>query len=448
MAGEKILLVDDENKLRGLMARVIGLEGYDVTEAADARQARKWLEKQEFELVICDVKLPDGNGIELTEWIKSHYPCTEVIVNTAFGNIPDGVSAIRKGAFDYITKGDDNERLLPLIARASEKAALQFRLKRLETSLEKKYGWDAIIGDSALLRETKKMATRVAPTDASVLLLGETGTGKEVFAQSIHFASKRAGNAFVRLNCSAFNKSLLESELFGYKAGAFTGATKDKKGLLHEAHKGTLFLDEIGELDLELQAKFLRVLENGEFFRIGDTIPDTVDVRIIAATNRDLRKEAEDGRFREDLYYRLSAFILPLPALRERPEDIPALARHFLKNSSLKVNRRPLQLSPEALQALQAYSWKGNIRELKNIIERAVILADTDTISTAEFPADIQLAIRIPSASPWDLQEVEKQHILKTLLHTRGNKTEAARLLRIGLTTLYRKIEEYGITTP
>lgn len=294
----------------------------------------------------------------------------------------------------------------------------------------------------------KKLAAKVAPTDTSVLLLGETGTGKEVFSQSIHFASKRAGNAFVRLNCSAFNKSLLESELFGYKAGAFTGATKDKKGLLHEAHKGTLFLDEIGELDLELQAKFLRVLENGEFFRIGDTIPDTVDVRIIAATNRDLRKEAEDGRFREDLYYRLSAFILPLPALRERPEDIPALARHFLKNSSLKVNRRPLQLSPEALQALQAYSWKGNIRELKNIIERAVILADTDTISTAEFPADIQLAIRIPSASPWDLQEVEKQHILKTLLHTRGNKTEAARLLHIGLTTLYRKIEEYGITTP
>jgi DNA-binding NtrC family response regulator len=446
MSGTKILIIDDELKLRSLMTRVIGLEGYDVSEASDARSAKKMLEKEEFAVVICDVKLPDANGIEFTMWIRRHYPGVEVIVNTAFGNIKDGVSAIKNGAFDYLTKGDDNDRLLPLISRAAEKSALQYRVQKLESSLSKKYGWDSILGNSSAISEAKTLARKVAPTDTNVLLLGETGTGKEVFAQALHYSGARQHRPFLELNCSAFSKTLLESELFGYKAGAFTGAVKDKKGILHEANGGTLFLDEIGELDIELQAKFLRVLESGEFFRVGDTVATRVDVRIIAATNRDLQKEIENNRFREDLYYRLSTFIITLPPLRERKNDIPVLAQHFMELSAVKVNRRCLKLSEETLKMLKNYSWKGNIRELKNVIERAVILSDGDTIEVSSLPADIRIASgNSPDTSPWSLEEMEKQHIRKVLLYARGNKTEAARLLNIGLTTLYRKIEEYRI---
>jgi transcriptional regulator with PAS, ATPase and Fis domain len=279
------------------------------------------------------------------------------------------------------------------------------------------------------------------------LLLGETGTGKEVFAQAIHQASKRNSRPFVTLNCSAFSKELLESELFGYKAGAFTGAVKDKKGLLEEAHTGTLFLDEIGEMAVELQAKLLRVLEAGEFLKIGETKPTKVDIRIMAATNRDLEKEAEAGRFRRDLFYRLAAFQIVLPPLRERVADIEPLAEYFTRLFSLRAGKKIRSWSPDFIRALQQNPWRGNIRELKNVIERSVIMAEGDTLSLDDLPYEMQQAgvDRNNPLSAFSLASAEKLHIQKVLNYTQGNKTEAARLLHIGLTTLYRKIDEYKL---
>ena len=336
----KILIIDDEEQLRKLLARIIALEGYEVAEAADCAGGLRMLRRYEPDVVLCDVKLPDGNGVEMVERIKQAMPSAEVILLTAYGNIPDGVQAIKNGAFDYITKGDDNNKILPLLSRATEKAQMQRRLARLEDKLSEEHSFDRIIGSSESLRSAVALARKVAVTDTSVLLTGETGTGKEVFAQAIHHASPRAKGAFVAVNCSAFSKELLESELFGHRAGSFTGVTKDKKGLFEEADKGTLFLDEIGEMPVELQAKLLRVLECGEFIKIGETRPTKVDLRIIAATNRDLEKEIASGNFREDLFFRLSVFRIHLPSLRERPGDIAEYARFFAAQFADRMGRR------------------------------------------------------------------------------------------------------------
>ena len=301
MAGS-VLIIDDEEKLRSLMKRIITLEGFQVLEAGNIKTAQKLLEKEEVDVVLCDVKLPDGSGVDLSKAIKEKYPAVEVILLTAYGNIPDGVQAIKNGAFDYLTKGDDNNRIIPLLNRAYEKVLLQKRIEKLERQVGQKYSFDSILGTSRAITDAIAQASKVAPADTTVLLLGETGTGKEVFAQAIHNNSKRAGKPFVALNCSAFSRELLESELFGYKAGAFTNATRDKKGLIEEANNGTIFLDEVGEMPADLQSKLLRVLETSEFIKVGDTKPTKVNVRIIAATNRDLKAEAEKGLFREDLY--------------------------------------------------------------------------------------------------------------------------------------------------
>lgn len=314
----RVLIIDDENNLRGLLSRIIGIEGYDVAEAADGKTALKLMERNPVQVVLCDVKLPSVNGLELIEKIKALSPASEVIMLTAFGNIADGVSAIKQGAFDYITKGDDNEKILPLLSKAMEKAQLQFRMKELEKRLQAQVGFENILGTSPAILQAIEMARQVAPGDTTVLLLGETGTGKEVFAQAIHYESARRHKPFIAVNCSAFPKDLLESELFGHKAGAFTGALKEKKGLFEEAHGGTIFLDEIGEMNPDLQARLLRVLESGAFYKVGDSRPTQVDARVLAATNRNLREEAEGGNFRRDLFYRLSVFQLRLPSLNER----------------------------------------------------------------------------------------------------------------------------------
>ena len=443
MPNLKILVIDDEQNLRKVMSRVLELEGYTVWQAGDIRHGLKVLEKEEVALVISDVRLPDGNGIELLQKIREKYPCTEVVVITAYGTIADGVKAIKAGAFDYITKGDGDEQLIPVVSRAIEKANMQMRISELEYKLNQKLGFDSIIGESPLLKKSKELAQRVAPTDTTVLLLGETGTGKEIFAQAIHQASPRHARPFVAVNCSAIAKDLLESEMFGYRAGAFTGAMKDKKGLVEEADKGTLFLDEIGELSLDLQAKLLRFLETGTFYKVGDPKPMSVNVRIIAATNRDLLKEIEKEHFREDLYYRLSVFTISLPSLRDRKEDIKLLAYHFLKVYALKVNKQVNTIEPAFLEGLKKSDFKGNTRELKNIIERAVILTDSATISPDLLP--IGLNGGSVSSSSYDLAATEKTHILKVLQIAGGNKTKAAEMLDIGLTTLYRKLHEYGI---
>jgi DNA-binding NtrC family response regulator len=291
-----------------LLARILQLEGYDVLEAANGKEGLSKLKNDVVDVVISDVKLPDTNGIDLTKKIKTEYPATEIIVLTAYGTINDGVTAIKNGAFDYITKGDDNERIIPLISKAMDKAVLQRRVLELESKLSAKFGFDRIIGTSAAITNAIKLAQRVAVTDTTVLLLGETGTGKEVFAEAIHQASTRNNKPFVAINCSAFNKELLESELFGHKAGSFTGALKDKKGLFEEANGGTIFLDELGELDHDLQAKLLRVLESQQFIKLGDTKTTKVNVRVLAATNRNLQDDVNEGTFRSDLFYRLSVF--------------------------------------------------------------------------------------------------------------------------------------------
>ena len=448
MSTGNVLIIDDEEKLRTLLARIIRLEGYSVSEADSLKQGGKLLDKDDIDVLLCDVKLPDGNGVDYLRETRTKHPQVETILLTAYGNIADGVQAMKNGAFDYITKGDDNDKIIPLLARAMEKVQLQKRVRQLEQQVGKRYSFDGILGDSPQIMEAIQLAKKVAPSDANVLLLGETGTGKEVFAQAIHNGSRRTGKPFVALNCSAFGKELLESELFGHKAGAFTGATKDKKGLIEEAHTGTLFLDEIGEMHIDLQAKLLRVLETHEFIKVGDTRPTKVDVRIIAATNRDLQQEADEGKFREDLYYRLNVFSIALPPLRERKKDIPVIAAYYLKMFAAKGTKRIDGMSKDFLTQLQQHDWKGNIRELKNILERATILSDGPELSVSDLPADLRNTTTRSNGplSAFDLASVEKLHIQRVLNHTKGNKTEAARLLNIGLTTLYRKIDEYHLS--
>jgi two-component system NtrC family response regulator len=438
-----ILIIDDEIKIRSLLARIIELEGFVVYQAQNAKEGLKIISNQDILVVVSDVKLPDANGVELVKQIKSIKSYVEIINLTAYGTIADGVLAIKNGAFDYLTKGDDNDKIIPLVYKALAKAQLQQRLYDLENKIAVKYSFKTILGNSKAIKEAISLAEKVAVTDTTVLLLGETGTGKEVFAQAIHYESTRKNKPFVALNCSGFSPELLESELFGYKAGAFTGANKDKKGLLEEANGGTLFLDEIGEMNLDLQAKLLRVLENQSFIKIGGTTSNQVNVRILAATNRDLKERAESGHFRLDLYYRLSVFTINLPALRERKADISILAEHYLKQFAKKVNRPALIMDEKLIKVLEKHSWKGNVRELKNVIERLVILADDDILIANQLPNEFFEDGQIVNA--FDLETIEKQHIKKVLSHAKGNKTETARLLNIGLTTLYRKIEEYQI---
>ncbi|MEI2739364.1 MAG: sigma-54 dependent transcriptional regulator [Chitinophagaceae bacterium] len=385
-----ILIIDDEEKLRQLLKRIISLEGFDVAEAGTLKEGLQWMEKETPDVILCDVKLPDGNGVDFVKDIKTKHQAVEIILLTAYGNIADGVQAMRNGAFDYITKGDDNDKIIPLLHRAIDKVQLSKKLEQLQKQVGQKYSFESILGNSVEIKEAVSLAKKVAVTDAAVLLLGETGTGKEVFAQAIHHNSNRGNKAFIAVNCSAFSKELLESELFGHKAGAFTGAIKDKKGLFEEANGGTIFLDEIGEMPAELQAKLLRVLESGEFIKVGDTKTIKVNVRIISATNRDLQKEIETGHFRSDLFYRLSVFQITLPSLRERIKDIPVLVNHFAALFAAKTNKPVPVLQKDYLEALQHYHWPGNIRELKNIIERSVILNDGNELTANNLPVELQ----------------------------------------------------------
>ena len=388
----KILIIDDEQQLRGLLARIIGLEGYEVAQAPDCAAGLKMLRQYDPDLVLCDVKLPDGNGVEMVGKIKEAAPSAEVILLTAYGNIPDGVQAIKNGAFDYITKGDDNNKILPLLSRAAEKAQMQRRLARFEEKLSDEHSFDRIIGSSEALRQAVALARKVAATNTSVLLTGETGTGKEVFAQAIHHAGPRAKESFVAVNCSAFSKELLESELFGHRAGSFTGAS------------------------------------------------------IIAATNRDLEKEIAAGNFREDLFFRLSVFRIQLPSLNGRKKDIAEYARHFAEQFAAKMGKRIEKIDDAYIAALERHTWRGNVRELRNIVERSMIMAEGGTLTADTLPPEFQTgAGRNEAPDSMALDALERHHILKVLEYAAGNKAEAARLLGIGIATLYRKLESYGL---
>jgi DNA-binding NtrC family response regulator len=435
-----ILIIDDEIKLLKLLGMILSQEDFNVKEASTARSAMTMLEQHEFDVVLCDVRLPDAFGVELVRSIKTKYPHLEIILMTAFGNITDAVQAMRNGAYDYLVKGDDNEKIIPLVYKALEK--VKDNRSKIGQKVTVAKGFGQIIGTSPLILQSKKLAEKVALTDAAVLLTGETGTGKEVFANAIHDGSERKKNNFVAINCSAFSKEILESELFGHKQGAFTGAVKDKKGLIEEANGGTLFLDEIGEMPIELQAKLLRVLETGEFIKMGETKVSRSDFRLIAATNRDLEDEIKQGNFREDLYFRLNVFEIHLPPLRERKEDLKMLAKNFIDIFSRKLHLSNLQVNPDYYKTLEKNDWKGNIRELRNAVERSLILMEDNILDAESLPHYSDKIV--PESDSLSIRSLEKIHIQKVLQYTKGNKAEAARLLEIGIATLYRKLEEYG----
>lgn len=451
MSSGQILIIDDEHRLRGLFKKIISLEGFLVHEATDLRSANRILQREQIDVILCDVHLPDGSGVEFIKRSKLEFPFIEVIIITAYGNISDGVQAMKNGAFDYITKGDDNDKIIPLINKAYEKVRLQKRLNKLEKEVKIVFGFDNIIGKSPLILETIALAKKISATNVSILLLGETGTGKELFARAIHTTSERAHKPFVAINCSAFSKELLESELFGYKAGAFTGAVRDKIGLIEEADGGTLFLDELGELDFDLQAKLLRVLEVSEFIKLGDTKNSQVDIRLISATNKNLYTEMLEGRFREDLFYRINVFTIRLPSLIERKSDIALLAKYYIEVYAKKLNKNVKDTSLSFIDKLKQHNWPGNIRELKNVIERAVILSEGPVLTDEHLPIDLyRRNTEKNSDTPnniTDLDSIEKNHIKSILIQTKGNKVKAASLLKIGIATLYRKIEQYKLNS-
>lgn len=439
----RILLVDDEPNLRALYARLLGLEGYEVVAAGKLSEARTKLKADDFHLVLLDVRLPDGTGLDWIADIKAQHTGTEVILLTAYGTVPQGVEAMKRGAYDYLVKGESNDQILATVAGAVEKAELRRKVERLQARHLKGFTFDDLVGNDAAFRVVVNQARQVAPTEANVLVLGETGTGKELIAQAIHNASAREGE-FVAVNCAAIPSAMLESELFGYRKGAFTGALSDKRGLLEEASGGTLFLDEIGDMPLELQAKLLRALDAQAFIKLGDTKPTVVRLRVVAATHRNLKAMVAEQTFRADLYYRLAVVVLALPPLRRRGADVLALAQLYLERYRAKLGKADLSLSTTARALLQAYPWPGNVRELKNAIERAVILATGPEVEVADLPAEC----REPEAEPVTndtLDALERQQIERVLAENGGNKTQTARKLGIGLATLYRKLERYGL---
>ena len=446
MRYNKVLIIDDEPELRNLIKRILELEEFSVLTASSSTEALYLLSKNEIDIVVSDVRLPDKSGLELLPLIKKQFPLIEIIILTAYGRIEDGVKAIKEGAFDYIVKGDEDNKLSLVVKNAQEKVKMAHRLSHLEKNVFSKYSFKSITGNSPLIKEAISIAKKTANSEAPILLIGETGTGKEVFAQSLHYESNRRDEPFVAINCCSFAKDLLESEMFGYKAGAFTGAIKNKKGLFEEADKGTLLLDEIGDMDILLQAKLLRVLENNTFIKAGDTKETFVDVRIVSATNKDLSKLISEGKFREDLFYRISVVQINLPPLRKRKEDIKLLADNFINIFSNKLKKNIPLVDESFYIRLLSYQFPGNTRELKNIIERVILLNDKPVLSAADLSSDFKNSLAADIVIKTDkLEDVERNHILSILQSVNNNKIEAADILGIGLTTLYRKLKDYGV---
>jgi DNA-binding NtrC family response regulator len=447
MQKSKVLVIDDEIDLRDLIKRLLELEGYTVFTAENAEQGLNLINSNDIDIVLSDVRLPDKNGLELIPLIKKIHPSIEIIILTAYGKIEDGVRAIKDGAFDYIVKGDEDNKLLLVIKNANDKIQMFNRISHLEKNIFSKYTFDNITSKSPLIQEAISVAKKASNSTSPILLVGETGTGKEVFAQSIHYESERRKEPFVAINCSGFAKELLESEMFGYKAGAFTGAIKNKKGLFEEADRGTLFLDEIGDMDITLQAKLLRVLENNTFIKQGDTKETSVNVRIIAATNKDLKKLINEEKFRNDLFYRISVIQINLPPLRKRLEDIPIITDNFIKIFCEKFKKPAPQIRESFYTQISKYHFPGNTRELKNVIERIILLNDKPILTDNDLPQDFfeSREEAVPSKEI-SLMDLEKKHILSVLKSKNNNKVEAAEVLGIGLTTLYRKLNEYGFS--
>jgi len=440
----KILVVDDEAIVRESLRDWLSDVGHHVLTAENGPQALEIIEKEKPGIVIADLVMPGMDGIELLKKAKEISPNIEVIIITAYGSIPTAITAIREGAYDYIEKPFCPERAELLVDKLVEHQRLLGENIALQHKLEERYRFENIIARSPRMQQVVEIIKVVAKSNATVLITGETGTGKELVARAIHAQSYRKDKPFVAVSCAALPESLLESELFGHEKGSFTGAHAQKKGKFEVANRGTLFLDEIGEMSANIQVHLLRVLEEKEFNRVGGNEPIKVDVRVISATNRDMKQAVANGQFREDLYYRLNVVNIELPPLRERTEDIPLLAQHFLKKYSAENQKEVTDFSPEVTDFLLKYEWPGNVRELENAIERAVILAKGAHIEIADLPKENLVLVRSAPAGK-DLEEVEKNHILNILKETGGNYSEAARTLGISRMTLYNKIKAYGL---
>ncbi|MFU8857902.1 MAG: sigma-54-dependent transcriptional regulator [Deferrisomatales bacterium] len=448
----KVLVVDDDASLRRIVEYNLAQEGHAVATAASGDDALAALAKTRFDLVVTDIKMPGMDGMDLLRRVRAAAPDTQVIMITAFGTIEMAVEAMKAGAFEYITKPFNRDELKLAVAKALRVKSLETENVRLRREVTRRYGFENIVGDSAPMQRVFRLVEKVAETDAPVLLTGDSGTGKELVARALHYRSPRAPKPFLPVNCAAIPRELLESELFGHVKGSFTGAVRDRPGKFEEAGGGTLFLDEIGELPVELQAKILRALQEREVTPVGSNQAVRVDVRIVAATNRDLEEEIEEGRFREDLYYRLAVVPIHLPSLRERPEDIPLLVAHFLK--ALAPGEK-VGFTPRALEALKRHPWKGNVRELENTVERLLILREKDVLDLEDLPEKLR---RPPEEGAQaggfqfvfppegvGLEEAEGALIREALRRTDWNQSRAARLLRVPRHILLYRMEKYGI---
>jgi DNA-binding NtrC family response regulator len=453
---ETILVVEDKESMAEMLKETLESEGYRVVSARDGAEGIQFMKEWKIDLVLTDLKVPKKDGMEVLTSSKEENPLRPVIIMTAFGSVETAVEAMKQGAFDFITKPFDTDHLLVLIKRATETQRLMTENLLLKEEFASKLGLPKIIGKSVNFVNVAQIVQKVAPTKTTVLLIGESGTGKELFARAIHNLSNRRAYPFVPINCAAIPKDLLESELFGHEKGSFTSADSKKLGKFELADKGTIFLDEVGDMDLILQSKLLRAIEAGEIERVGAVKAVQVDVRIIAASNKELEKEVEEKKFREDLYYRLNVFPIRIPPLRERREDIPLLVEYFIKKYCLEIKTSVKGISKDALDLLMNYFWKGNVRELENMIERAVILCDGDMIAADHFILNRQSGIASPEKNPYGegtleavskeaLKKAETQRISEALRETKGNKTKAAEILQVSYKTLLTKIKEYGI---
>ncbi len=453
---EKILVVDDEKSMREFLSIVLKKEGYSVTTAEDGEAAGRLIRKEMFDLVLTDVKMPKVSGLQVLKTVKETSPDTIVLMITAFASTETAIEAMKEGAYDYLTKPFQIEEVKLIIRNALEKKRLRAENLLLKKKVKGAATIEDIIGRSGPMQNVMQVVKKVADTQSNVLILGESGTGKELIAQAIHSGSQRKDKPFVTVNCSALPEPLLESELFGHMKGSFTGAHVNKPGLFEVAHEGTIFLDEIGDTPSGIQAKLLRVLEEKEFRRIGGTQNIRVDVRIIAATNKDLEKAVAEGTFREDLYYRLDVIPIHLPPLRERVEDIPSLMRHFLTIMNQGLNKKIRTVTPEAMKTLQAHPWRGNVRELENVLERVVALTTGDTIELKDVTECLQKPMASKESAPssipaegLDLDQVigdlEKSFLLKALERTNWVKRDAARLLRLNMRSFRYRLEKHGI---
>ncbi len=447
----RILIIEDEKSMREVLRILLDEESYDVTVATNGEEGIEHLKNNIFDLVITDIKMPRADGFEVLRAVKRYSPDTIVIMVTAFGTTESAIDAMKQGAYDYVHKPFKIDEIRLIVRKALEKKRLSEELSLLREKFQTSYRLENIIGKSIQMQELFKLIPRVAPSNSAVLITGESGTGKELVASALHNLSSRRDKNFVTINCTTFPEGLLESEMFGHMKGSFTGAVASKSGLFEVADGGTFFLDEVGEMPLSIQAKLLRVLENGTFRRVGGTADITVDVRIISATNKNIIEAVASGSFREDLYYRLNVVPITIPPLRERTSDIPLLLEHFL----CKFSKAPKKISPEALQILMRYAWKGNVRELEHMVERIVLLCDRDFIMPEDLPAEITEAADCLKILPeigeegFDLEDtlekIEKKYLLAAMETAQGVKTVAAKVLNLSFRSFRHRLQKYGI---